>query len=75
MSADTAREQLQAELAEVDSDLASLRRSATEARGGVAEAEDPTDRGALIREADEQDEIADQLIARRETLVRRLADA
>ena len=75
MSGDTVREQLQAELVEVDNDLAGVRRNAAQARGGVGEADDPTDRGALIQEADEQDEIADQLTARREDLLRRLAEA
>jgi hypothetical protein len=75
MSGDTVREQLQAELVEVDNDLAGVRRNAAQARGGVGEADDPTDRGALIQGADEQDEIADQLTARREDLLRRLAEA
>ena len=65
--------QLRAELAEVDRDLENLRKQAAEIRSGVGDAEDPADRGALIQAADEQDNLADQLLARREDLLRRIA--
>jgi hypothetical protein len=41
----------------------------------VGEAEDPADRGSLIQAADEHDSLADQLAARRDDLLRRLAEA
>lgn len=67
-------DKLRAELAEVEKDLDHVRRNAAQIRGGVGDAEDPADRGALIQEADEQDNLAEQLVARREELLRRLAD-
>ena len=65
---------LQAELREVDKDLAAIRATVAQLRANVGEAEDPADRGALIHAADEQDNLADQLAARREKLLRRLAE-
>jgi hypothetical protein len=65
---------LQAELREVDKDLAAIRATVAQLRANVGEAEDPADRGALIHAADEQDNLADQLAARREKLLRRIAE-
>jgi hypothetical protein len=64
---------LQAELREVDKDLASIRATVAQLRSSVGEAEDPADRGALIHAADEQDNLADQLAARRERLLSRIS--
>jgi hypothetical protein len=66
---------LRAELAEVDQEIARVRQSAEQIRSGVSEAEDPADRGALIQAADEQDNLGDELVVRREGLLRRIADA
>ncbi len=66
---------LRAELAEVEKDLVAVRKMAAQLRENVPEAEDPADRGALIQSADEQDEIADQLLARRDDLRQRVAQA
>ena len=74
MSESTVAGQLNAELAEVERDLASVRRQAAEIRSGVGDAEDPADRGALIQAADEQDSLAEQLAARRDDLLRRIAE-
>jgi hypothetical protein len=73
MSEHTPADGLQAELAEVEKDLASIQRTAADIRSSVGDAEDPSDRGALIQAADEQDALADQLLARRENLLRRIA--
>jgi hypothetical protein len=70
-----APDQLRAELAEVEKDLADVRRTTAQIRSGVGESEDPADRGALIQAADEQDSLAEQLAARRDDLLRRLAEA
>lgn len=75
MNRDMSRDELRAALAELDSDLADLRRNAAQIRAGLGDAEDPADRGALIQQADEQDNLADQLAVRREDLLRRLAEA
>jgi len=74
MSESTVAEQLNAELIQVERDLDGARRQAAEIRSGVGEADDPADRGALIQAADEQDTIADELVIRRETLLRRIAE-
>jgi hypothetical protein len=66
-------DELRAELAEVDQDLAELRRTAAQIREGIADADDPADRGLLIQQADEQDGLAERLAIRREDLLRRLA--
>ncbi|MHB1875212.1 MAG: hypothetical protein ACYCPF_10200 [Streptosporangiaceae bacterium] len=66
---------LRAELAEVDREIARVRQSAEQIRSGVSEAEDPADRGALIQAADEQENLGDELVVRREDLLRRIADA
>ncbi len=66
---------LRAELADVDREIARLRRSAEQIRSGIGEAEDPADRGALIQAADEQDNLGDELVVRREDLRRRIAEA
>jgi hypothetical protein len=73
MSEDASAEGLRAELAQVEQDLESVRRTAADVRSGVGEAEDPSDRGALIQAADEQDNLADQLAIRRESLLRKIA--
>jgi uncharacterized membrane protein len=75
MSERTSVDQLRAELNEIERDLENVRRTATDIRSGIGEAEDPVDRGALIQAADEQDNLADQLVVRREDLLRRIADA
>ena len=66
---------LRAELAEVEKDLAGVRETVVQLRENVAEAEDPTDRGALIHSADEQENIAEQLLARRDDMRQRVARA
>jgi hypothetical protein len=66
---------LRAQLAEVEKDLQAVREMAAQLRESVPEADDPTDRGALIHSADEQEEIAEQLVARRDDLRQRLAQA
>ena len=68
-------DQLRAQLKQVETDLANVRRVAAEIRSGVGEAEDPADRGSLIQAADEQDSLADTLAARRDDLLRRIAEA
>ncbi|HUJ06074.1 MAG TPA: hypothetical protein VLX31_08190 [Streptosporangiaceae bacterium] len=75
MSEEETAEELRAQLVEVEQDLESARRSAADIRSGVGDAEDPADRGALIQSADEQDTIADQLVIRREDLLRRISQA
>jgi hypothetical protein len=75
MTGDVSADRLRAELKEVESDLASIRHTAADIRSGVGEAEDPADRGSLIQAADEQDSLADQLAARRDDLLRRIAEA
>ena len=75
MTADVPADRLRAELQEVEASLANVRRTAADIRAGVGEAEDPADRGSLIQSADEQDSLADQLAARRDDLLRKLADA
>lgn len=75
MTGHVSADQLRAELKQVDADLERLRNSTAEIRSGVGEAEDPTDRGSLIQAADEQDSLAEALAARREGLLRRLAEA
>jgi hypothetical protein len=68
-------DQLRAQLKQVETDLANVRRAAADIRSSVGEAEDPADRGSLIQAADEQDSLADTLAARRDDLVRRIAEA
>jgi hypothetical protein len=72
MEPDITASELSAELAEVERDLENLRRQAASVRSDVGEADDPTDRGALIQQADELDGLVEQLLARREDLLRRL---
>jgi len=74
MTGDVSADRLRAELQEVETNLANVRRTAADIRSGIGEAEDPADRGSLIQAADEQDSLADQLAARREDLLRRLAE-
>jgi len=74
MTGDVSADRLRAELQEVETNLANVRRTAADIRSGIGEAEDPADRGSLIQAADEQDSLADQLAARREALLRRLAE-
>ena len=64
--------ELKAQLDEVDRDLEGLRRTAAEVRSNVGEEDDPEDRGALIQQADELDGQVEDLLARREDLVRQL---
>jgi hypothetical protein len=73
MDGENSATDLRAELRQVETDLANVRKTAAEIRAGVGEADDPADRGALIQAADEQDSLADQLAARHDDLVRRLA--
>ena len=75
MSQDAPADDLRAELTEIERDLENVRRTSADIRSGVGEAEDPVDRGALIQAADEQDNLADQLVIRREDLLRRIAEA
>ena len=74
MDQDTSARDLRAELNEVERDLENLRKSAASVRADVGEADDPTDRGALIQQADELDSLVDRLIIRREDLLRRLGE-
>jgi hypothetical protein len=74
MDQDTPTSKLEAELNEVDRDLENLRKSAASVRADVGEADDPTDRGALIQQADELDSLADNLVIRRENLLRRIGE-
>jgi hypothetical protein len=64
--------EVKAQLQEVDRDLADLRRTAAEVRSNVGEEDDPEDRGALIQQADDLDGQVEELLARRENLVRQL---
>jgi hypothetical protein len=75
MTGHVSADELRAELKQVEIDLERVRRTATDVRSGVGEAEDPTDRGSLIQAADEQDSLAEALSARRDDLLRRLAEA
>ncbi len=72
MNQETSASELRAELTEVERDLDNLRKSAQRVRADVGDADDPTDRGALIQQADELDGLADQLTAKRDRLVDRL---
>ncbi len=74
MDSDRPAGDLRAELSEVDRDLESLRKSAASVRADVGEADDPTDRGALIQQADELDSLVERLVVRRENLLKRLAE-
>lgn len=69
MDQDTSASELRAELNEVERDLDNLRKSAQRVRADVGDADDPTDRGALIQQADELDGVADQLTVKRDRLV------
>ncbi|HEX9034111.1 MAG TPA: hypothetical protein VF834_19900 [Streptosporangiaceae bacterium] len=75
MNGNASTQQLRAELREVERDMEDARKTAADIRLGVGEAEDPADRGALIQAADEQDNLADQMVMRREDLLRRIAEA
>ncbi|HEX9064151.1 MAG TPA: hypothetical protein VF843_03535 [Streptosporangiaceae bacterium] len=75
MPGDASVEQLKAELKEVETDLASLRRSAEDIRSGIADADDPSDRGQLIQSAAEQDALAEAMETRRRDLLDRIAAA
>jgi uncharacterized membrane protein len=75
MNGENSATELRAELSQVEMDLANVRKAAADIRAGVGEADDPADRGALIQAADEQDNLADQLAARRDALARKLAEA
>jgi len=75
MSREDSATELQAELRQVEIDLANVRKAAADIRAGVGEADDPADRGALIQAADEQDSLAAALAARRDDLQRRIAES
>ncbi len=75
MTGHVSADELRAELTQVETDLENVRRTAADVRSGVGEAEDPTDRGSLIQAADEQDSLAEALAARRDDLMRRIAEA
>ena len=75
MDQDRPASELKAELSEVDRDLENLRKSAASVRADVGEADDPTDRGALIQQADELDGLVERLVVRRETLLKRIAES
>jgi len=75
MTGPVSADNLRAQLKQVETDLERVRRTAADIRSGVGEAEDPTDRGSLIQAADEQDALAEALAARREDLMRRLAES
>jgi hypothetical protein len=75
MSEGSPVDQLRADLKEVERDLENVRRTTADIRSGIGEAEDPVDRGALIQAADDQDILAEQLVVRREALLRRIAQA
>ncbi|HET9898434.1 MAG TPA: hypothetical protein VFQ44_26185 [Streptosporangiaceae bacterium] len=66
--------ELRAALNEVERDLENLRASAARMRADVGDADDPTDRGALIQQADELDGLADQLIGKRDRLRKQLGE-
>jgi hypothetical protein len=68
MDQDTSASELRAELNGVERDLENLRKSAEQVRADVGDADDPTDRGALIQQADELDGQADQLEGKRDRL-------
>lgn len=72
MEPDTSASEIRADLAEVERGLEDLRRQAASVRSDVGETDDPSDRGALIQQADELDGLVEQLVARREDLLRRL---
>jgi hypothetical protein len=73
MDADDSRAALEAELRQLEADLAVLRRTA-ELRREVGEqgAIDAADRSALITEAEEQEALAEDLELRRDGLGRKL---
>jgi len=73
MDRESSAVELSAQLAEVERDLESLRKTAASVRADVGEADDPTDRGALIQQADELDGLIDDLTARRDDLQHKLA--
>jgi type II secretory pathway component PulM len=75
MAGDASAAQLKAELKEVESDLANIRKTAEEIRSGVGEADDPADRGQLIQSAAEQDALAEGMEQRRRDLLRRISEA
>ncbi len=72
MSQDSSDSDLRAQLSEVDRDLENLRQTAATVRSGVADEDDPTDRGALIQQADELDGQVEDLEARRDNLAKKL---
>lgn len=74
MDQETSASDLRAELSEVERDLENLRKNAASVRADVGEADDPTDRGALIQQADELDNLVDRLVVRRDDLLRRLGE-
>jgi hypothetical protein len=73
MSQDSPAGELRAQLSEVERDLENLRKTAASVRAGVGDEDDPTDRGALIQQADDLDGQAEDLEARRDDLRKKLA--
>ncbi len=74
MTEQASASELRARLSEVERDLEALRATAVSVRGDVADQDDPTDRGALIQQADELDNQVDVLTARRDDLRRKLGE-
>ena len=74
MPQDSSASELKAQLSEVERDLESLRKTAASVRGDVSDQDDPTDRGALIQQADDLDGQAETLEARRDDLRRQLGE-
>jgi hypothetical protein len=74
MTQDASASELKAQLSEVERDLASLRTTAASVRGDVPDQDDPTDRGALIQQADDLDGQAEALEARRDDLRSKLGE-
>lgn len=75
MSTQMSHDELVRELQEVDDDLADLRRNAADLRRRIGEGEpgDAADRASALTAAEEQEDLIEQLEARRAELVQRLA--
>ncbi|WP_406312849.1 hypothetical protein OHA77_30555 [Streptosporangium sp. NBC_01639] len=68
---------IQQELHQVEEDLKRLRDEVAEMRGQVGDLgpTDPAERSALINMADEQENLANELEARRDGLLKRIGDS
>lgn len=68
---------IQQELHQVEEDLKRLRDEVAELRGQVGDLgpTDPAERSALINMADEQENLANELEARRDGLLKRIGDS